>query len=165
MADESTIPDRQDNKHNIKVSLALETIRGAFPEQVTADNQDEVSPRGKKKKQQHSMIQTDLLLRSRYSAIFTVYIKERGKSGFLLSFILFSRHVLCFMSYSNSLYVKVAIRQYNEAELKTYVYLRFYNFMCAFLVEVIYVTVRYWKKIVEGNSELPQNGYYCPLSQ
>lgn len=45
----STIPDRQDNKHNIKVSLALETIRGAFPEQVTADNQDEVSPRGKKK--------------------------------------------------------------------------------------------------------------------
>lgn len=49
MADESTIPDRQDNKHNIKVSLALETIRGAFPEQVTADNQDEVSPRGKKK--------------------------------------------------------------------------------------------------------------------
>lgn len=90
----STIPDRQDNKHNIKVSLALETIRGAFPEQVTADNQDEVSPRGKKKSQ-HSMIRTDLLLRSRNSAIFTVHIKERGMSGFLLCFILFSRHVLC----------------------------------------------------------------------
>lgn len=33
-------------------------------------------------------------------------------------------------------------------------FLAFYDFTCMFLVELIYVTVRYWKKIVEGNSEL-----------
>lgn len=60
----STIPDRQDKKHIIKVSLALETIRGAFPEQVQQTIKTR-SLHGVKK--QHSMNQTDLLLRSRNS--------------------------------------------------------------------------------------------------
>lgn len=58
----STIPDSQDNKHNIKVSLALETIRGAFPEQVRQTIKMK-SLQGAKV--QHSVNQTHLLLRSR----------------------------------------------------------------------------------------------------
>lgn len=81
----STIPGRQDNKHNTKVSLALETIRGAFPEQV----QQTIKMRSLQGvKKQHSMNQTGLLLRSQNSVhILSPYTSTRH--GWI-----FSRNVL-----------------------------------------------------------------------
>jgi len=81
----STIPDIQDNKHNIKISLALKTFRGAFPEQIQQTTKMRSLQEVKK---QHSMNQTDLLLRSRNSVhILSAYTSRRH--GWI-----FSRNVL-----------------------------------------------------------------------
>lgn len=85
----STMPERQGSKH--KVSLALETIRGASSEQV----QQTIKMRsllGVKK--QHSMNQTDLFLKSRNSVhSLSPYTSKRHGWFFFQK---------CFMAYSSA---------------------------------------------------------------